>query len=198
MCFSAAGEELVSPADPLVGAWSLLAKVGGSLLVSSGQMRALHAALRRRHARARQRDLFPIGLLEASELVEFMGGSSVVLGDALVYVNAVLVALNHMYGVATCVKVGYRRSLAQKTALTVIVEACQSLAVRLTAAAGPGASSGWAYFGLAARLSRWSSTLRLWTSQALLARATRSWRSAPRLVNASRRQRRSSQILNLG
>ena len=70
-----------------------------------------------------------------------------VVGQALVYVNAVVVALNHMYGITALMTVGGTWSQAQGTALSVIVGACQALALRLSGAPGGGVDGGWADYG---------------------------------------------------
>ena len=82
----------------------------------------------------RQRDLFPLGTLSCDELAAYMDLDSRSAGGALKYVNAVILVLNHLYGVkATDNAIASKRlTEAQRASLQGILRDVHSLHARLS------------------------------------------------------------------
>ena len=61
----------------------------------------------------RQRGVFPLALLHRDELTSFADLQPAAVDDALDYVNSLILALNHLYGISAKCKVGLHHTSAQ-------------------------------------------------------------------------------------
>ena len=120
----------------------------------------------RSNLRRRQRDLFPIGLLDDDELNRYLSSADpgtnchrfAHIGDlptrsALDYINGVILGLNWLYGIRAGCAVASRHSVAQRAALCHLVACALQLHSRL-AEQPPGVTRGWSLFQRGAAAER--------------------------------------------
>jgi hypothetical protein len=127
-------------------AWIALGRLG-KYFCDTPVAADLYAALTSpRSQPARSRDLFPLPLIDQGAASELLGNSSSACGYAMVYLDAVVVGLNLLYGVQFhSVTVG-KPTLAQRTSHDIIIKAALALHCRFMRHVGDRGDGGWAHF----------------------------------------------------
>ena len=131
-------------------AWSALGLLGESVVSCSSRMSEMHRSLLAPIAGAkRNRDVFPLQLVDE----QFVGNHSLIahrdIGDAVRYVNGLIVVLNCMYGVKPPLRVDRLgcHGGAQLQAVKSILKACAALHDRLLSGGCPATGAAtWAHF----------------------------------------------------
>lgn len=123
--------------------WGGLGRVSANLTPS---MVGLHTSLKcPRLFKGKHRDIFPLGLVTTIELTRRSSIKEGDLGDALDYVNGVVLALNALYGIRPPARCIAQRNSSQMACLTTIIAAVNALHQRIRHAARSEVDSQWGW-----------------------------------------------------